>query len=419
MNIADKPRRGCRTLRLPISKSEWERFSNDTVFAKETLDQLYEQHPEIFPLEFKTGYIFNGSTAVSIKLGYQCRRIQLKANGVILTVAPVFFMPYMTGMTEEVEKALFLRRFNVPFWGLAHVFERNSMYWYRMEQSFGRLSIVGTTVKQPEAIPQDLLADEKHTRLSGDKHYIAMTVAQGCILGAEMSDSASEAALTEAYGVFAKEARAINPDYSPDTVNTDGWAATQNAWEHWFPNITIILCFLHAFIKIRDRATKALTDSFNAAAEQVWEAYKSTSKASFSQRLRRLQEWAIEHLPESPMKTHVLSLCAKRDKFSKSYSHENAHRTSNMVDRLMKFFDRACFDAQYFHGTLASGQQRVRAWAVLWNFYPSSPETVKKYGGQLSPAERFNNKRYADNWLENLLISASLNGTSGYQQNPL
>ena len=90
-----------------------------------------------------------------------------------------------------------------------------------------------------------------------------------------------------------------------------------------------------------------------------------------------------------------------------------------MADRLMKFFDRACFDAQYFHGTFESGQQRVRAWAILWNFYPSSPETVKKHGGQISPAERLNNMRYANNWLENLLVSGSMNGTSGHQQNPL
>ena len=111
------------------------------------------------------------------------------------------------------------------------------------------------------------------------------------------------------------------------------------------------------------------------------------------------------------MKNHILDLCAKRDRFSLSYAHHHAHRTSNMVDRLMKFFDRACFDAQYFHGTLHSGQQRVRAWAILRNFYPSSPITVKKYGNQLSPAERLNAKRYADNWLENLLISSSMNGT--------
>ena len=74
-----------------------------------------------------------------------------------------------------------------------------------------------------------------------------MAVAQKCILGAEMSDSASEAALTEAYVVSASEARSVKPDYAPETVNTDGGAATQNAWRHWFPKIAVILSFLHAF----------------------------------------------------------------------------------------------------------------------------------------------------------------------------
>ena len=43
----------------------------------------------------------------------------------------------------------------------------------------------------------------------------------------------------------------------------------------WFPQITIILCFLHAFIKIRDRA--ALAISFNEVATRVWDTYKATS----------------------------------------------------------------------------------------------------------------------------------------------
>ena len=181
---------------------------------------------------------FNGLTAPSIKQGYRCRRIQLRADGESFTVAPVFLMPYMTAETKDVEKTLFLRRFNVPFWGLTYISGRNDMFWYRLEQSFGRLNIVGTTVKQPELLPQDLLADEKHTKLNGEKHYIAMTVAQECILGAEMTNSASEVVLTEAYGVFANEARLLKPDYTPDTVNTDGWSATQNAWRSWFPSIS-------------------------------------------------------------------------------------------------------------------------------------------------------------------------------------
>ncbi len=85
----------------------------------------------------------------------------------------------------------------------------------------------------------------------------------------------------------------------------------------------------------------------------------------------------------------------------------------------MKFPDRAFFNAQYFHGFRESAERRVRALALLWNFCPSSPETVKKHSGKCCPAERLNQKRYADNWLQNLLISASMNGTKGYQQNPL
>ena len=43
-------------------------------------------------------------------------------------------------------------------------------------------------------------------------------------------DAGAEA-LTQAYGVFRAEAQALAPDYSPETVNTDGWEATQTAWQ--------------------------------------------------------------------------------------------------------------------------------------------------------------------------------------------
>ena len=67
----------------------------------------------------------------------------------VFTVAPAFVMPYMTASVTDVEKALFLMRFHVPCWALAYVFGRDPMYWYRLEQSLGRFSVVGTTVKVP------------------------------------------------------------------------------------------------------------------------------------------------------------------------------------------------------------------------------------------------------------------------------
>jgi hypothetical protein len=52
-------------------------------------------------------------------------------------------------------------------------------------------------------------------------------------------------ALTQAYGVFRTEVQALIPDYSPETVNTDGWEATQIAWQTLFPNITFPVLFAY------------------------------------------------------------------------------------------------------------------------------------------------------------------------------
>lgn len=126
-----------------------------------------------------------------------------------------------------------------------------------MTGHFGRYAIVGTVVKDPEQLPSDLLADEKHVHFNGEKGYIATTVGADCVLGASLALAADEAALTQAYGCFKDEARQVKPDYQPQTVNTDGWFATQNAWQALFASIVVIQCFLHAFLKIRERPSGA------------------------------------------------------------------------------------------------------------------------------------------------------------------
>ncbi len=88
-------------------------------------------------------------------------------------------MPYMTALSDDVPNPLFLRRFGVPYWTLAHVFGKCPMYWYRLELSLARNSIVGTTVRRVD-VPEHLLADEHHQTLDGEKVFIATVVAEGC-----------------------------------------------------------------------------------------------------------------------------------------------------------------------------------------------------------------------------------------------
>jgi hypothetical protein len=283
------------------------------------------------------------------------------------------------------------------------------MYWHRLERSLGRPSLVGTTVKAAERLPRHLVADEKHTTLAGEKVYLAATAGGGCCLGMALAMTAGTDDLTEAYGVFRDEARRLDPQYRPETVNTDGWPATQAAWRALFKGVTVILCFLHAFLKVRERAVH-LKETFALLRERIWEAYHAPDARTFSQRLRRLRQWANAHVDKEVVREKVLALCDKRAAFVTAYAHPGCRRTSNPVDRLLRRLDYHLYCTQHLHGATGAAEQGLRGWALIHNFAPSCPETVRESPGLRSPAERLNGKRYHDEWLQNLLISASLGG---------
>jgi hypothetical protein len=305
----------------------------------------------------------------------------------------------------------------VPFWALTELYGRSPMYWYRLERSLGRFSVVGTTVQAADHLPRHLVADEKHTTLIEKKTrkvYLATTVGGGCCLGMALAETAGADDLTDAYGVFRDEARGLDPEYRPETINTDGWPATQAAWQALFKGVALILCFLHAFLKIRDRA-RHLGETFSDLSRRVWEAYHAPDARTFSQRLRRLREWAEAHVDKSVVREKVLALCGRRAAFVRAYDHPGCHRTSNAVDRLLRRLDHHLYCTQHLHGTTRAAEQGLRGWALINNFAPSSPETVRKSPGLRSPAERLNGKHYHPEWLENLLASASL---GGYRSSP-
>jgi hypothetical protein len=286
------------------------------------------------------------------------------------------------------------------------------MYWYRLERSLGRFSLVGTTVQAAERLPRHLVADEKHTTLiegKSRKVYLAATAGGGCCLGMALAETADADELTRAYGVFREEAHHLDPEYRPETVNTDGWPATQAAWRALFKGVTLILCFLHAFLKVRERAVH-LKETFDGLRERVWGAYHAPDARSFSQRLRRLREWATDHVDKEVVREKVLALCNKRGAFVRAYDHAGCHRTSNLVDRLLRRLDYHLYCTQHLHGTPEAAEQGLRGWALIHNFAPSCPEIVRKSPELRSPAERLNGKRYHAEWLQNLLVSASLGG---------
>jgi hypothetical protein len=332
--IATRSSRGNRTICVPIPEEVYSQVVNDPQQFRRTLDECFRQMPELFPKNFAEGYQLKDDRR-SAKQDVSIRRIVLN-DGLSYSVRPSFLMPYMTARTKDAQGPLFLRKFGVPFWALARVFGHSPMYWYRIECGLGRFSVVGTTVRQA-VLPEHLLADEHHQTLDGRKVYVATTVAAGCILGAEPATTAGTDDLKDAYAVFKQEARDIAPKYAPKTVNTDGWKGTKAAWKLLFQHVVILQCFLHAWLKIRERAKHL--DLFAEISRRVWEAYHAPDRRCFGQRIRSLRTWAREHLSGVVLEK-VLNLCKKRDRWSIAYRHPKGHRTSNMLDRLMRGMNR-------------------------------------------------------------------------------
>lgn len=398
---------------LPIGLDPYNRLIDDSPAFRKWLDQMIDQYPELFPADIGAGYRLHDLLPASVKLPeVRLRRVRLyqedaAGQAQVFTIAPSAVLPYMTGYTDEVEKALFLRRFGVPFWGLTYVFGRDDSYWERLSRRLGVYSLVETTLKEPHKLPEHVLADEKHVHFNGQTAYIATTVAQDCVWGASLALNADEPALTEAYGYFKQEAQTLVPDYTPQTVNTDGWLATQKAWQALFVTLTVIECFLHAFLKIRDRC-KRLKTIFPQIKDHVWSIYHAPDPADFRQRMSQFQAWAQQTVTGTALEA-IEKLVAKTDPFVLAFDYPHAYRTSNMIDRLMEPMARWLFSARAFHGHWRSAELQVRAWALCHNFWPYCPR-AKVSQHYLSPAHKLNGFVYHPNWLHNLLISTSSTG---------
>lgn len=187
--------------------------------------------------------------------------------------------------------------------------------------------------------------------------------------------------------VFKDEAQCLKPAYAPTTVNMDGWKATRNAWKFLFSSVVIICCFLHVFIKIRDRAKKKYKDIFDEAASKLWDCYHAENKIAFSQRIRRLVEWCKKNNMPSVIANPIKKLRQNIAAYIVAYDHPKAHRSSNMVDRLMQRMDRHLFSTQYFHGSMAAAELSIRGWTLIHTIYStssllSSPDFVQ-------PRQRF------------------------------
>ena len=308
--------RGARQIVIPLTREQYEACWHDPVQVRALLDQTMAESPELFPPCLGDGYALHGFARASRKLdGIRLRKIRPRGGGETFHLRPSFVMSYMAGTTDELAYPLLLASFGVPMWVLTLGYGHNEMFWYRHVERLGRNSLVGTTVRDPARLPEHLAADEHHVDWSGEKGYIATTAAEGCLLGIALTKSADDAHLAVAYGDFAAEARDVKLDYVPQSVNTDGWACTQNAFRSLFAGIAVILCFLHGFLKIRERCHKQQNHELH---RRVWEVYRAPTVEDFRRLMNELWAWCATQTWTSSVRDMVAKLWKKTGQFTRS-----------------------------------------------------------------------------------------------------
>lgn len=133
---------------LPIEMQAYQDLASKPEQFREWLDKMIALFPELFPQSIEQGYTLHDMLPASSKLpDVRFRRIKLKAVNAagdkqVVTICSSDVMPYMTGFTNEVEKALYLRRYGVPFSALTYVFGHNDDFLVSRSHSFGRREIV-------------------------------------------------------------------------------------------------------------------------------------------------------------------------------------------------------------------------------------------------------------------------------------
>ena len=432
-SFRDAPK--AREIVLAVDLGTYEQAVEDNEVFRRLLEEHYAREPECFPPEFENGFRFKDFKH-SKKMDLRIRRITLGFGEEARhwRVVPCQIMPYMTGRTQDVEKPLFLRKFNTPYWALAYVFGRDPNYYHRVERRMGKASIAGSLAGRVEiekddasggkdltvncALPEDIACDEKHAKYLGEKVYVAMSAGGGCVLGAELTEGADARSLAEGYGVVKDEIERAAPGHKIKSINTDGFSSTVAALRGVYgASVVFITCILHLFIALRDGCKRKYREDFEVVATGLWWCYEAETKRAFAQRWRSLIKWCRDHaewLPEKILNKLNRAHENKLHLYKAWYDRSQAHRVSTAIDRVMGLLDRRLFAMRHLHGHLENSRLLIRAWAHLHNFAPWNPHTAKTQNAKC-PAEKLTGLRYRDNWLENFRVASSM---GGYRYSP-
>jgi hypothetical protein len=88
-----------------------------------------------------------------------------------------------------------------------------------------------------------------------------------------------------------------------------------------FPAITVVLCFLHGFLRIRDRCRKA-----HELHRRAWDVYRAATAEEFRRRMGELQRWCDTQTWTASVREMITKLGDKTESYAVAYDHPGCHR---------------------------------------------------------------------------------------------
>ena len=193
-----QPKKGAKQMCRSMTRETYQQIWGDAPAVRAVVHAAAHRHPARFPPKRAQGSRLTGRLRESATLpGLRVRQLRLQ-SGEESTVRPSFVMPSRAGCAEAVAYPLRRLASGVPPWLVAAYCGHDAPSWERQVERRGRKSRVGTTVRDPEPLPQHRTADAHPTAWGGAKASIPITTGEGGVLGIAVTESADDEPRTDA-----------------------------------------------------------------------------------------------------------------------------------------------------------------------------------------------------------------------------
>ncbi len=127
-----------------------------------------------------------------------------------------------------------------------------------------RTSLVVVLSRCGLSLPQYFLTDEKRSHCLAQKVYLPTIVVGRIIWHLGYTEDKSVDAFEVSYGQFQQTAQAIEPEYQPKAILTDGFESTRKSLATLFPGASLGNCLRHATNRLGSKlkfVTKSVRDN--------------------------------------------------------------------------------------------------------------------------------------------------------------